>query len=135
MNRLYVLTGVLAAAVVLAGTSAQARYQGDFDISAFMKKAHGKTGFRAKATQAVKEKDWAEATKITKDWFADAQKFIKATPPKGDKAAFAKVATNYCKAVKALNEASEKKDAKQANAALKTIGGACGTCHKAHKGS
>src|SRR5262245_2809382 len=134
MNRLRLLTGLLAAAVVLGGASVQARYQGDFDIGAFMKKANApKNSYRAKMVTMVKDMDWAEASKLSKDWFADAQKFIKATPPKGDKKAFEKVATEYCKTVKGLTEACEKKDAAKATAALKTIAGSCAGCHKAHK--
>ena len=112
MNRLRMLTGLLAAAVVLVGASVQAKYGGDFDIGEFMKKANApKNSYRTKMAKMVKDMDWGEATKMSKEWFDHAQKFTKATPPKGDKAAFEKLATNYCKTVKGLTEACEKKEA------------------------
>src|SRR5262245_44903988 len=136
MTRLFLLTGALIMAVVLASTAVQAEDKDSkFEIGDFMKKSHGKAGLRAKITTAVlKEKDYDSAKEVAKEWLAEAQKLAKATPPKGGKDAWEKVATAYCKQVKALSDACESKDAKKAEAALKAIGGSCGGCHKAHKG-
>src|SRR5262252_3272180 len=109
MNRLFLLTGALIVGVALAGTVVQAdEKDSKFEISDFMKKSHGKAGLRAKVTAAVvKEKDFDAAKAVAKEWLTEAQKLSKATPPKGDKEAWEKVATAYCKNVKALSDACE----------------------------
>lgn len=136
MNRLFLLTGALIMGVALAGTVVQAdEKDSKFDIGEFMKKSHGKAGLRQKITTAVlKEKDFDSAKEVAKEWLTEAQKLSKATPPKGEKAAWERTATAYCKQVKALSDACTAKDGDKAKAALDAIGKSCGGCHKAHKG-
>ena len=131
MNRLYVLTGVLALAVVLTGVKAED--EKEFKIKDVMKQ-HGKGGLRLKVTEAVKDKEWDTAAKASKEWVKLAEKLGTATPPMGAKASWKKLTSNYEKQVKAVAAAAESKDDAKAEKALKAISGMCGTCHKAHKG-
>jgi cytochrome c556 len=133
MNRLLVLTGVLAFAVILTTTGLQAQDDKDIKIKDVMKQ-HVKGGLRAKVTEAVKDKEWDTASSSAKQWAKLASALTKATPPKGDEKSWKKLAGNYEKNVKSLAAAADSKDEKKANAALKAIGGSCSGCHKAHKG-
>jgi cytochrome c556 len=138
MNRMYVLAGALALAVVVTA-SVQAEDDKDKkdgkvpSIKKIMQATHSKTGFRAKYQQAVKGGDWEKAEKIAKDWLTCAENLAKNEPPKGEKQDWEKMAKNYTKAVKNIEEASGKKDAEQVKDSLGFIGKSCGTCHKAHK--
>jgi hypothetical protein len=135
MKRVFAMMTVLALAMFLttSSVSGQGKKDKDFTIKAFMKKYHGKAGDRSKLQAAIKEKDWDTATKISKEYLAGALLLAKATPKKGEKDDFAKLANGFCKATKALHDACEAKDDKKASAALKSSQGYCGLCHKAHK--
>jgi cytochrome c556 len=135
MNRLFVLAGLLALAVIVAGTGVQAEDKDKTpSIKELMQKMHGKKGFRAAVPKEIKDKDWDTAAKDAKAWFTCAQALTKATPKKGEKEDFTKLATTYCKTVKTLLDACESKDAKKANGALGKIGGTCKSCHDGHRG-
>jgi cytochrome c556 len=54
-------------------------------------------------------------------------------PPKGDKAAYAKLSKAYAAEAKTLMEAAEAKDAAQAKKSVGKLNTTCKTCHAAHK--
>jgi hypothetical protein len=137
MNRTYVLVGALALAVIVtAAVNADDKDKKDtFDIAKFMREAHIKKeeNYRVRTQKAIKAGNWDDAEKTTKEWVESAKKLAKATPRKGDKESWDKLAGRYVKEVTNLHEASEKKDNAKATAALKYINTSCATCHKVHQ--
>ncbi len=77
--------------------------------------------------------DWAKVQKETKTYSKYAADLPKNDPPKGDSAAFKKLAKAFATNAKALNDAAEKEDAAAVKAALTKLGGSCKSCHEAHK--
>jgi cytochrome c556 len=77
--------------------------------------------------------DWAAVQKQTKTYNKFAADLPKNDPPKGDSAAFKKLAKAFASNAKALDDAAEKEDLSATKAALSKIGGSCKTCHDAHK--
>jgi cytochrome c556 len=137
MNRLYVLAGALALAVLVTAT-VQADDEKDKKkvptIKEIMKATHGKNGFRAKYEKAYKDENWKEAAKLAKDWEACAENLAKNTPPEGSKEDFEKQANAYVKNLKTLEEATDKMEKKRIQGSLGYVGGSCKKCHTAHKG-
>lgn len=135
MNRLYVLAGAMALAVLVSATA-----QGQDEkkkktptIKRVMALTHGKNGFKGKFEAAVKDTKWEDATKIAKDWEKCAENLAKNEPPKGEKEDWEKASKEYVKLTKDLIEGSEKMDGDKVKAALKGVGGSCKSCHTAHK--
>jgi hypothetical protein len=86
-----------------------------------------------KAEMKKESPDWAkvEAEAIIIDKFGT---FLpRAEVPRGDQAAFEKLAKGYQKNAKALKEASEGKDLAKAKDATKKLSSSCQACHTAHK--
>lgn len=134
MNRLFVLAGMLALAVIIGSAGIQAEEKDKApSIKVIMKKTHGKDGLRGAVSKDIKGKDWDAATKDAKEWFEHAQALTKAKPKKGEKESWEKLSGTYCKTVKTLVDACEAKDSKKAGGALGKIGGTCKSCHDAHK--
>ncbi len=77
--------------------------------------------------------DWATIQKEAKAYSKYAADLPKNDPPKGDPAAFKKLAKAFAANAKALNEAAEKEDLAAAKAAFAKNGASCKTCHAAHK--
>ena len=134
MNRMFLLTSVLALGVVVSSNVVKADDKDDLpSIKDVMKTAHGEAGIRAKVTKAVSEEEWADAQAGAKDWIKQAEALAKNKPSKGTAASWKKLSGSYEKNVKALAKAADKKDVDGAKAALKTLGTSCGGCHGAHK--
>jgi len=136
MNRLTVLAGALALAVLVTAT---VQADGEKEkkvptIKEIMKATHGKNGFRAKYEKAYKAEDWKEAAKIAKDWEACAENLAKNTPPKGGKEDWEKQANAYTKNLKTLEEATEKMEKKRIQGSLGYVGSSCKKCHTEHRG-
>ena len=77
--------------------------------------------------------DWALIKKEAKTYNKFAADLPKNDPPKGDSAAFKKLAKAFASNAKAVSDAAEKEDLTAVNAALGKIGCSCKTCHDAHK--
>lgn len=135
MNRLFVLAGCLAVAVIVAGVRAEDdKKEEKPNIKKLMKVMHGKApALQAKASAALKAKDFEKLEKVSAEWEKSATVLAKAKPTKGESESWEKLTGSYLKAIKTMHEAAEKKDAKSANGALGQIGKSCGVCHKAHK--
>jgi cytochrome c556 len=130
MNRFFLLAGLCAAVLMVAG--ANGADEKPMSIKEIMKAAHGK-GYVAKMGAAVKGKDFDTATSVAKDWEKAAIDLGKNTPPKGEAESWKKLTDAYTKNIKAMAKAVGDKDAKGVAASLKTVGTSCGACHKAHK--
>ena len=135
MNRMFLLTGVLALGVIVSSNIVKAEDKDDKtpSIKEIMETAHGDDGLRDKVTTAVKEKAWDDASTGAKDWIKQAEALAKNKPPKGTAASWKKLTAAYEKNVKAVAKAAGKKDVDGSKAALKTLGTSCGSCHTAHK--
>ena len=136
MNRMFLLTGVLALGVVVTSNVVKADDKDDDKIPSIdkiMQSAHGEGGLRNKITVALKEKAWDDVQSGAKDWVKQAVALSKNKPSKGTEASWKKLSGAYEKNVKALAAATEKKDADGAKAALKSLNVSCGGCHGPHK--
>jgi len=145
MQRLFVLAGVVALAVLVAGVRAEDKDDKEVkddkkdekpkNIKAFMKKAHaGDEAFKSVVTKAAKDKEYDTAATALKAWVAISGSLSEFDPPKGEKEDWAKLSKKYAEDVKALAKAVDDKDDKAIAARLKTINSSCGGCHKSHKG-
>ena len=134
MNRMFLLTGVLALGVIVSSNVVKAEDDKEVpSIKEIMKTAHGEAGSKAKITKAIAGEAWDDAQAAAKDWVKQAEALAKNKPTKGKDASWKKLTTSYTKNVKALAAAADKKDADGAKAALKTLGTSCGGCHGPHK--
>lgn len=134
MNRVYLLGGLLAVAVVLSAQAADDKEEKLPSIKKIMKDAHtADDSIRKKISEAIKGKDWDTASSTAKDWVKLAGLLPRIKPKKGDAESWKKHTDTYSKTINTLADAAEAKDAKKANGALGAIGSQCGSCHKAHK--
>ncbi len=109
----------------------------EVSIKQAMAKIAGKKGGalpKVKGALNAASPDWSEIKKSTKIIADNSAAIVDATPEKGEKANYEKLAAALAANGKALNEAAEKEDATAAKAALGKIGTSCKTCHDAHRG-
>ena len=137
MNRMFLLTSVLALGVIVSSNVVKAEDKDDLpSIHDVMVKLHGddgKGGIKADVTKALKGGDWDDVKGGAKDWVKQAEALAKNKQTKGTSASWKKLTTTYTKNAKALATAAEKKDADGAKASLKSLGTSCGGCHGPHK--
>jgi cytochrome c556 len=131
---MFLLTSVLALGVIVSSNVVKAEDDEKPTIKGIMKATHaGDKSLKAKATKAVKAKDWEAAETAAKEWVKHAEALSKTTPSKGTAASWKKMTASYEKNVKALAAAADKKDTDGAKDALGKLGKSCGSCHGAHK--
>jgi cytochrome c556 len=78
--------------------------------------------------------DWSKIDPLARELESLGEALTKATPEKGDKASWDKLAGGYHDDAKALASAADKKDINGARTALGRLGKACKACHDAHRG-
>jgi cytochrome c556 len=109
----------------------------DVSIKEIMDKAH--KGNKSVLSNLRKElgrtpPDWAKVDPLAKELESLGEALTKATPEKGDKASWDKLAGGYHNDTKTLTSAADKKDVAGARASLGRLGKACKACHDAHRG-
>jgi cytochrome c556 len=105
-------------------------------IEEVMHKLHqGKNAPIAKLKTALKSAspDWTAIQKLTKNYATLAAAMPKNDAPKGDQAAYHKLATAFASNAKALDAAAQEENQASAKAAFTKIGASCKTCHNAHR--
>ncbi len=136
MRNLICTASVMCLLVVAGVVSRGASDEAPATIEKIMDTLHkGKKSTLAALKTALKSQspDWAMVQKESKTYGKFAADLPKNDPPKGDPAAFKKLARAFAANAKALNDAAQKEDLAAANAAIRKIGGSCKTCHDAHK--
>jgi hypothetical protein len=134
MNRIFALCGALAVGVLVSGSAVGAGDKDLPDIGEIMQKAHGKEGYRASITGAVKKANWDDAAKTIKDWQKLGDALAKGKPEKGSAASWKKHTANYNKALKSIAAAIDKKNATTATGILGDgLKKQCTACHMAHR--
>jgi len=136
MRNLICTASVMCLLVIAGVVSRGANDDAPATIEKIMDTLHkGKKSAISTLKTALKSQspDWATVQKETKTYNKFAADLPKNDPPKGDPAAFKKLAKAFATNAKALNDAAEKEDLAAANAALRKIGGSCKVCHDAHK--
>jgi cytochrome c556 len=130
---------LLAAGGVLCFVTSLCHSSGNSDLSIkdIMVKAH--KGDKAVIRNLGRElrrpqPDWSKVDPLAKELESLGKALTKATPEKGDKASWDKLAGGYHNDAKALASAADKKDVTGARAALGRLGKACKACHDAHRG-
>ncbi len=106
------------------------------DIKEIMQRANKPTGlyFNLKKDLEDEEPMWDDMLAEARELAQLAAALGKQTPPKGDKASWAKLTRAYASEAKGLSQAVAKKDRKAAQAAIGRMGGAtCKSCHKVHR--
>jgi cytochrome c556 len=78
--------------------------------------------------------DWDAIQKASKDFAVLGASLAKNDPPRGDGAAWKKLADRYFADAKALDDAAQDKDKSSADAAFRKLSASCKNCHQAHKG-
>ena len=125
------VASVLAVLIISAGAD-----DATPSIKEIMGKLHkGANAPLAKLKTALKADtpDWKDIQNLSKDFVILGAGLAKNKPPRGDKAAFEKLANAYHENAKALDAAAKAEDKAKAQAALNKIGASCKTCHAAHK--
>lgn len=135
--RSLICTATVMCLVVIAGVvSRGASDDAPATIDKIMETLHkGKKSANAVIKTALKSAspDWATVQKQTKIYSKYAADLDKNDPPKGNPAAFKKLAKTFAANAKALDDAAEKEDLAAAKAAFGKINVSCKTCHAAHK--
>jgi cytochrome c556 len=134
MMRLTFATSVLVvlAASVLAASSDDKTPT----IEEVMDKLHkGNNSPLAKLKKALNASspDWKAIQKSTKSFADLGADLPKNEAPKGDQAAYKKLADAYAASAKALDEAAQQEDLAASKAAFRKIGASCKACHSAHR--
>ena len=135
MNRMFLLTSVLALGVIVSSNVVGADDKNP-SIKEVMDTVHGedgKGGIKAKVTMAFKDKAWDDVQSGAKDWVKQADALSKGKPSRGGEASWKKLTTAYEKNAQALADAADKKDTAKTKAALTKLSTSCGSCHGAHK--
>ena len=137
MKRMLVLAvgGILVS--VTAALTAVGADDKPHTVKAIMKKLHaGKTSELAKVKSQLKkaEPNWNMLAKQAKEYEVFTADLAKNTPPRGEKADWDKLADEFHKTAKELEDAVKDKDKAAAEAAVKKITASCKDCHAAHKG-
>ena len=129
----WLILGLVALAVPVAAFAFD-------DETPTIKKVMGQLHKGSKSESSVLKKqvaetppDWEAIGKTTKDFVILGAALAKNDPPKGDKEAWKKLATQYFETAKELDDAATAKDLDKVKAAQKTMGASCKTCHAAHK--
>ncbi len=135
--RSLICTASVMCLIVIAGVvSRGANDDAPATIEKIMDTLHkGKKSANAVIKTALKSQspDWATVQKEAKTYTKYTADLDKNDPPKGDSAAFKKLAKAFAANAKTLSDAAEKEDLAAANAALRKIVGSCNSCHDAHK--
>jgi cytochrome c556 len=138
MKSLICAASVMTLIVVLGVVSRSSGAAGDdpATIDKIMESLHkGRSAPIAKLKTALKSAspNWSAVQKVTKNYAKLAADLPKNDPPKGDAAAFKKLAKAFAANAKSLDDAAEKEDLAAAKSAFGKIGGSCKTCHDAHR--
>ena len=135
--RSLICTASVMCLIVIAGVvSRGASDDAPATIDKIMDTLHkGKKSANAVIKTALKSAspDWAKVQKEAKTYAKYSADLDKNDPPKGDSAAFKKLAKAFATNAKALSDAAEKEDLAAAKAAFGKINASCKTCHAAHK--
>jgi cytochrome c556 len=130
---------LLAAGAVLCFVTSLCQSSGNSDLSIkdIMDKAH--KGNKSVLRNLGKElgrtpPDWSKVDPLARELESLGEALTKATPAKGDKASWDKLAGGYHADTKALASAADQKNVIGARAALGRLGKACQACHNAHRG-
>ncbi len=136
MRSLICTVSVMCLLVIAGVVSRGASDDAPATIEKIMDTLHkGKKSANAVIKTALKSQspDWATVQKEAKTYTKYTADLDKNDPPKGDSAAFKKLAKAFAANAKALSDAAEKEDLAAAKAAFGKINGSCKTCHAAHK--
>ncbi|MGO8902417.1 MAG: cytochrome c [Isosphaeraceae bacterium] len=136
MRSLICTASVMCLLVIAGIVSRGASDEPPATIEKIMDTLHkGEKSANAVLKKALKSQspDWATVRKESRTYSKFAADLPKNDPPKGDPAAFKKLAKAFAANAKALSDAAEKEDLAAANAAFRKIGGSCKSCHDAHK--
>ena len=138
MRALICAASLLGLLGLVASTSRPAGAQGEEipTIEKIMEKLHKGAKAPLKAVQAELKSDspdWAKVETEAKIIEKFGAYLPKNKAPKGDQAAYEKLAKAYAKNAKVLEAAAGDKDLAKAKAAAKNLGTSCKACHSAHK--
>ncbi len=135
MKRLVCAASTLAVLALILGAGGA---QSDPSIKDIMAKLHhkGANSPLAKLKTALKSDspDWKLVQSFSKQFVTLGAFLPKTAPPRGDKAAYEKLAQAYASDARDLDAAARGEDTAEARAAFKKISVSCKTCHTAHKG-
>ena len=130
-----VLAGLLALAA-LAGGPNLALQDSPPTIAEVMRKLNsGTTSLTPTLAKDLKdaEPDWEGIQETTAEYVKLTAGLPTATPSKGDKASWQRLARAYVANARALDAAAKRKDRRGAATALARIQGSCKACHQVHR--
>ena len=133
MKRWVWATGMVTTLALLAPVVGQDK---SLTIKEAMRKLHkGSENIRVAVGRELKADpiEWEQIQKDTKVYHEFAEVLPKNAPPRGEKAAWEKVSSEFVDQAKALSESAKKKDLSGAKTAYAKLGGSCKNCHNAHK--
>lgn len=121
-------------ALIFAAFPAQGAVDGPIG-EAMTKLFKGPNAASAQLKTALKNEtpDWKTIQGATKVFADEGPKVIEHAPPKGDPAAYKKLATELGTESKKLDEAARKEDLAATKASFGKIGASCKSCHSAHR--
>jgi cytochrome c556 len=138
MRALFCAASLLGLLTAFAWTSSPAGAQDDEKptIKQIMAKLHKGAKAPLKAVQAELKggsPDWTKIETEAKVIEKFGAYLPKAEAPKGEQAAYEKLAKAYATNAKTLHKAAEDQDLAKAKDATKKLGGSCKACHDEHK--
>jgi hypothetical protein len=135
MKRLVCAASTLAVLALIVGAGGAQSEQPT--IKDIMGKLHkGPNSPKAKLDNALKSDspDWKLVQSLSKQLVTLGALLEKNEPPRGERAAYEKLAKVYAANAKDLDKAAKAEDTAKTRAAFKKISVSCKDCHKAHKG-
>lgn len=126
----------LASAAVMMALAVVAGAADSLSIKQIMVKQH--KGARApmgrlKAALKADSPKWKEVQALSNEFAALGAGLPKQAPPRGDSAAYERLAIAYNEDSKELEAAAQAEDKAKATAALNKLGASCKACHRAHR--
>ena len=137
MKNLICALSVMCLLVIAGVVSRGANDESPAKIEKIMETLHkGKKSAFSVLKTALKSSspDWALIKKEAKTYSKYAADLPKNDPPKGESAAFKKLAKAFATNAKAVSDAAEKEDLAAAKAALAKNGASCKACHECAQG-
>jgi cytochrome c556 len=126
-------TTLIMAAVVVPAIGRDGEAPTIKDVMGKLNKGNNAPLAQLKAALKAQQPDWKGIQDSTKLFAEYGPAMPKNEPPRGDAAAYKKLAETFATNSKDLDNAAKKEDLAATKAALGKISGSCMSCHRAHR--
>jgi cytochrome c556 len=127
-------TALIMAAVVVPAIGRDGETPSIKDVMGKLNKGNNAPLAQLKTALKAQKPDWKGIQESSKLYAELAPAMPKNDPPRGDSAAYKKLAETFATNSKDLDDAAKKEDLAATKAAFGKISGSCMSCHRAHRG-